>query len=92
MLDFFFIRDEQPKGSDQVNSAGGIDYEEFIKAQDLKIIENHLDYYGDFRWKSQAVKHKHALLNPTITIALPHLAAILRQSFAVESGLIAFGD
>gem|GEM_PF-4620000 len=35
--------------------AGGIEYEEFARVQELKIIESHLDYYGKFRWLSQNV-------------------------------------
>ena len=50
MLDFFFISDEQPSdfALTQAEFAGGIEYEEFIKAQDLVIIESRFDYYGIF--------------------------------------------
>jgi hypothetical protein len=92
MLDCFFIHDGQPRNSQQINSAGGIEYEEFEKAQELKIIEKHLDYYGDFRWWSQLVKSKRDMLTPTVEAAISNLAGILRQAFAAESGLVAFGD
>jgi hypothetical protein len=29
------------------------------KLKELKIIENHLDYYGKFRWSSLQIKQKH---------------------------------
>jgi hypothetical protein len=43
MLDFFFIHDGHPTSSQQLNAAGSIEYEEFEKAQEVKIIEKHLD-------------------------------------------------
>ncbi len=75
-----------------LNYAGGIEYEEFIVAQDLKIIESHLDYYGKFRWISQNVQHKWAMLTPAVAAAIPNLASILKQAFAADCGLVAFGD
>ncbi|MBO2031823.1 hypothetical protein J4D99_10535 [Siccationidurans ginsengisoli] len=92
MLDFFFIRDEQPRSSDQLSPAGGIAYEEFINSQEASVIDNYLDYYGDFRWSSQLVRQKRALLTPAVEAAIPNLASILKQAFAAECGLIAFGD
>jgi hypothetical protein len=92
MLDFFFIRDDQSSNSNQINAAGGIEYEEFIEAQKLKIIENHLDYYGKFRWISQNVQQKRAMLTPVVTTTIPNLASILKQAFAGDCGLVAFGD
>jgi hypothetical protein len=56
------------------------------------MIESHLDYYGRFRWSSQQVKQKRALLQPVVIVAIPSLASILKQAFAAECGLVAFGD
>jgi len=53
MLDFSFIAAEKPLHTRGLVYAGGIEYEEFDKDQDLKIIESHLDYYGKLRWISQ---------------------------------------
>ena len=92
MLDFNFIRDEQPMHSKQVSFAGGIEWEEFEKAQAANIIESHHDFYGDFRWSSQNVKQKKAMLTPAITAEVSNLAAILKQAFAGNFGLVAFGD
>lgn len=92
MLDFFFISDEQSANSNNINYAGGIEYEEFIETQDLKIIESHLDYYGKFRWISQNVQQKRTMLTPAIEAAIPNLASILKQAFAAEGGLVASGD
>jgi len=92
MLDFRFIPDEKPMHTRSLNYAGGIEYEGFVKAQDLKIIENYLDYYGSFRWSSQQVKQKRLLLQPAVAAAIPNLASILKQAFAAECGLVALGD
>ncbi|MDO7883811.1 hypothetical protein [Hymenobacter cheonanensis] len=92
MLDFRFIPDEKPMHARGLGYAGGIEYEEFEEARKLKIIENHLDYYGKFRWISQNIEHKCALLTPAVTAAIPNLASILKQAFAADCGLVAFGD
>ncbi|MDO7849747.1 hypothetical protein Q5H92_25515 [Hymenobacter sp. M29] len=92
MLDFSFINDELPIHSRQLSYAGGIEYEEFEKAQELKVIENHLDYYGKFRWSSQQVKQKNNILVPAIISLIPNLASILKQALAGDFGLVAFGD
>jgi hypothetical protein len=92
MLDFSFIPDDKPMHARGLNYAGGIEYEEFVKAQELKLIENHLDYYGKFRWISQNIQQKRAQLTPAVAAAVPNLAGILKQAFAAECGLVAFGD
>ena len=92
MLDFSFIPDEKPMHAPGLNYAGGIEYEEFIEAQRLKIIESYLDYYGKFRWISQNVQQKRAMLTPAVAAALPSLTSILKQAFAAECGLVDFGD
>lgn len=92
MLDFHFIPDEKPMYARGLNYAGGIEYEEFVKAQEVTFIEIHLDYYGRFRWSSQQVKQKRTLLAPAVAITIPNLASILKQAFAAGYGLVAFGD
>ena len=50
MLDFYLIGDDQPYNSTvKPVFIGGIEEEEFEKAQAVKVIEGHLDYYGKFR-------------------------------------------
>jgi len=92
MLDFRFIADEKPMHARSLIAAGGIEYEEFVKAQELAIIEHHLDYYGKFHWSSQRVKHKRSLLIKTNELLVPNLAGMLKQAFAAGCGLAAFGD
>lgn len=72
--------------------AGGIEEEEFERAQELKLIESYLDYYGKFRWISQNIQQKRAMLTPSSEAAIPNLSSIIKQAFAGECGLVAFGD
>jgi hypothetical protein len=92
MLDFSFITDEKPMYTSGLSYADGIEYEEFEEARKLKMIENHLDYYGKFRWASQQIKPKHAQLTPAVTATISNLASILKRAFAADCGLVAFGD
>jgi hypothetical protein len=92
MLSFSFILDEQSMHARNLAYTGGIEEEEFERARELKLVENHLDYYSKFRWNCQQVRQKRALLTPVTEVAIPNLASILRQAFAAECGLVAFGD
>ncbi len=92
MLEFYFTRNEQPSANEQIGAAGEIDYDEFDEAQKLKIIENGLDYFDIFRWTSQQVQQKRAMLTPTIELAIPNLASILKQAFGTSCALVAYGS
>ena len=95
MLGFATIRDDQAASARglQLYPIGGIEYEEFIAAQDVGVIEPHLDYYGgDFRWSSELVLRKLALLVKLDSKRFEKLIAVLKQAKASESGVIARGD
>ena len=92
MLDFSFISDEKHMHAFNVKYAGGIECAEFIEAQKLKITESYLDYYSNFRWSNQNIQQKRAMLTPAVVAAIPNLADVLKQAFAAECGLVAFGD
>ena len=92
VLDFCFIPDEMPMHRRGLALAGGIEQEEFEQAQELEIVESHLDYYGKFRWSSQNVQQKCFLLTSASSTAIPRLAAMLEQASAANCGLVAFGD
>ena len=94
MLDFHTIRDDQATSSRGLKLAlvGGIEYEEFVAAQDAGVIEPHLDYYGKFRWSSELVQRKLALLVKLNSKALEPLASVLKQAKAAECGVVARGD
>ena len=92
MLSFSFVYDEQSAYARNLAYAGSIEEEEFERAQELKIADKYLDYYGKFRWNSQQVRQKRTMLTPDSEAAIPKLASILKQAFAGECGLAAFGD
>jgi hypothetical protein len=92
MLDFSFIPDEKPMHARNLGYAGGIEEDEFEKAVELKIVEIHLDYYGKFRWGSQQVQQKRAMLTLAVEASIPSLSSIIKQAFAAQCGLVAFGD
>lgn len=94
MLDFFLIPDTSSArniASSDLDYLGGIEYEEFELLQELKIIENHLDYYKDFRWTSDQVSSKLKLL-AKLSDRKFRLAEILRKAQSAEVGVIAYGD
>ncbi|GAB3636276.1 hypothetical protein GCM10027422_18660 [Hymenobacter arcticus] len=94
MLDFYFIHDAQPNCSSprQLAYAGGIREEEFELAQQLGLIESYADYYGKFRWSSKQVQQKRAMITLAVESTISNLAPILKQAFAAEQGVVAFGD
>lgn len=94
MLDFATIRDDQAASARglQLYSIGGIEYEEFVAAQNAGVIESHLDYYGDFRWSNELVLRKLSLLTKLNSKEFKRLTAVLKQAKAAESGVIAHGD
>jgi len=88
------IHDTQPKpnhGPSNLDYLGGIEYQEFEKLQDGKIIEAHLDYYKDFRWTSEQVVSKLELLRKE-NAKRYSLKDILEKAKERESGVIAYGD
>ena len=94
MLEFATIRDDQSASARGLHlySIGSIEYEEFLQAQKLGIIESHLDYYGKFRWSSELVMRKLTQLVKLGSHICPNLTAILKQAKAAESGVTAIGD
>ena len=94
MLDFHTIRDDQAASAHGLSLVlvGGIEYEEVIAAQEAGVIEPHLDYYGDFRWSSELINRKLALLEKLNNKQFEELVSILKQAKAAESGVIAQGD
>ncbi|MBD2767903.1 hypothetical protein IC235_08350 [Hymenobacter sp. BT664] len=94
MLDFYSIEDAQPKyvSPKQLTYLGGIEWAEFETAQKARIIEAHLDYYGDFSWSSELVRRKLSALAELNPLPMGKLMAILKKAAAAERGVKAFGD
>ncbi|GAA4041963.1 hypothetical protein GCM10022409_29970 [Hymenobacter glaciei] len=93
MLDFSLITDNQPNNSTaKLKYIGGIEWEEFEEAQVAKVIEGHLDYYGDFRWSNELVKRKISQLEELNRASLSNLTDILKHANAAGCGIMAYGD
>ncbi|MDO7852366.1 hypothetical protein [Hymenobacter convexus] len=94
MLDFFLIRDEEPSSYSfaQDEYAGGIRMLEFEQAQYTHIIENHLEFYKDFRWSSAQVKHKLQLVQATKSEQFAALQRILQRAVEMNCGVMAVAD
>ncbi|WP_022824904.1 hypothetical protein [Hymenobacter norwichensis] len=94
MLDFFFIRDEQPSDHalTQAEYAGGLRVDEFEQAKNAQIIEPYLDFYEDFRWSSVQVEQKLTLLQKAKIEETTVLLWILRRAMKLDCGVIAFCD
>jgi len=99
MLDFYFIKDEQPKPGypEQVGLefAGGLDDTTFYNLQNKGVIDTRFDFYSDFRLGTILIKQIR------LTIERKNLQSdndvrILLQLFSLadknQSGLIAYGD
>lgn len=94
MLHFYLIKDATPASAHGMLPAdflGGIDYSEFEQLQDDNIIENHLDFFKDFRWTSEQVATKLAMLTEAKSKEY-RLYDILRRAKEQDCGLIAYCD
>ncbi|MGI4832096.1 MAG: hypothetical protein ACRYFK_01405 [Janthinobacterium lividum] len=93
MLDFYFIADEQPNddSGEQLHYAGSIKIEEFGMAQKSGLIDA-TDYYTDFRWTSQQIEQKIALLAHCPFHASTVLNGMLNEAKAAGLGLVALAD
>ena len=94
MLDFYSIMDEHPNNaaSKKLHYLGGIEEEEFEAAQEAGIVENHLNYYRDFRWSSELVKRKLDVIAKINSPKFFKLNAVLKQAANANCGVKAFGD
>lgn len=58
MLDFYYIEDEKskPDSLGELDFAGELDDKTFHNLQKKGIIDEHFDYYSDFRWSVSILK------------------------------------
>ena len=100
MLDFYLLKDHlpKPKSFSTKEHVGGLEYDEFENLKKLGIIEQHLDYYADFRWGLQDVERKLKMISEVakdkrdIEIEIKEIQDILILAFNSNSGLLAIGD
>lgn len=94
MLDFYLIKNTVSKpihGTSELDYLGWIDYDEFEQLQDEKIIEEHLDYYKDFRWTSEQVASKTTRLE-ALKAKGYRIVEILNKARHQNCGVIAYSD
>ena len=94
MLDFYLIEDTTPKSQHTASGQdylGGLEYGAFEALQVAKIIEEHLDYFKDFRWTTEQVVGKWKLLAKSMQKDHP-LTQILKKAADRNSGIIAYAD
>lgn len=99
MLDFYWIRDEQPMPEYPEQAglryAGGIPMEVWERLQRKGILDQELSYFSDFRWSRQDIRRMRqrmedrSMSSDTDIRLLDHL---LNPAFAADYGLMAVGD
>jgi hypothetical protein len=99
MLDFYLIFDDETKPSypEQIGLeyAGGISFNAFENIKNIGVIDNHYDYYSDFRWNSMIIKQiseKIKQKNMKNNTHVKFLIEILDKAILNNSGLIAYCD
>jgi hypothetical protein len=99
MLDFYTIKDDQPKPSypEQVGLefVGGLDDKTFDNLQSKGIIDTRFDYYSDFRLGTVLIKQiRQNILQKRMQADLDvkKLIHLLDVADMEENGLIAYGD
>lgn len=96
MLDFYLIKEEQPKPDypEQVDLdfVGGIDYKTYERLINKDIIDNRFDYYSDFRWNVQMINQIMDKKGEQQDPDFEKLNNILRKAIESNSGLIAYCD
>lgn len=96
MLDFYLIKDITTKPNTDTSNlehVGSINYETFEYLQKIKIIEEWLDFYGDFRWSYEQVFTKYNMIQKiNHSYNIQSILSILQKAKDSENGLIAYGD
>ena len=99
MLDFYLIRDDQPKPDypEQANLefVGGLDLKTHSNLQKKGLIESQYDYFSDFRWGTTIIgqiKEKTRHDNFENDSDVIKLMDLIDKAQLKDSGLIAYCD
>ncbi len=94
MLDFYLIEDshKMPKNPQNLNFAGGLDFNIFERLQRKGVIPNHYDYYSDFRWDSNTIDQIIEKVKDNTDQDQQILFEIIMKAHLQESDLIAYCD
>ena len=98
MLDFYIIKDEQPKPNypEQVNLEfiSGLDSRTFDNLISKGVIDSRFDYYSDFRWNNSLIKQINSKVSKikNSDSDIDKLNLILKKALELECGIIAYCD
>ena len=98
MLDFYIIKDEQPKPNypEQANLVfiSGLDSGTFDNLISKGIIDSRFDYYSDFRWNSNLIEQINSKVSKikNSDSDIDKLNLILKKALESKCGIIAYCD
>jgi hypothetical protein len=99
MLDFYLIRDDQPKYGNskraELQFAGELDYECFENLKAKGLIDDRFDYYTDFRWGTDLIKQISEKIDKKVIESdsdIKKLIELLNMAIQNKCGLIAYSD
>lgn len=98
MLDFYIIKDEQPKPNypEQINLAfiASLDSKTFYHLIKKGLIDARFDDYSDFRWDSHLIEQINAKVSmvKNADSDIKQLNRILRKALELKCGIIAYCD
>ncbi len=98
MLDFYLIKDEQPKPNDpeqaKLKFIIGMNSKTFENLIKKRIIDSRFDYYSDFRWNNQFIKQikTKTINNNNSDSDIERLNTILKKAIESKCGIIAYSD
>ena len=98
MLDFYLIKDEQPKPNypEKANLEFilGLDSRTFENLIKKEIIDSRFDFYSDFRWNRKLIEQINIKISnyKKSDSDIEKLNVILKKALKFESGIIAYCD
>ena len=98
MLDFYLIKDEQPKPNypEKANLEFilGLDSRTFANLIGKGIIDSRFDYYSDFRWNSNLIEQINSKASKikNSDSDIDKLNLILKKALELKFGIIAYCD
>ncbi len=96
MIDFYLIKDEQPKPDypeqASLEFVDGINYKTYENLVKKGIIDSRFDYYSDFRWNSQLIEQIFKRIKKPTDSDFRVLNKILNRATESKKGLIAYCD
>lgn len=97
MLDFYYINDGQQTLDDdngKLEFAGSLNADVFHNLKKKGVIDQHFNYYSDFRWSETLLKqmHQNIKLKYKADGDIHLLFQLVDSAVERKTGLVAFGD